>query len=117
MIISGKHDVNEAVDRDRVISPTANAKPIPDKLYDQLFDEADLYIIPTKDDFPMPWEADINVKGKDLVLSGHAGPQGYGRSQTVIPIKDADRYIRIEVSYTISDEVIDQLEKLGWKVK
>lgn len=66
-------------------------------LYDEMID-AELIITPVSDDFPMPWDADIDILDGKLMLTGHAGPSGYGSAQTEIPLKDTAKYITIEVN-------------------
>ena len=66
----------------------------------------------------------IEFQGTDFILTGHAGPSGFGTCTTTIPLKNATRMIEFEVynglvdkdGYTDQD-LIDQLNALGWDYK
>lgn len=81
-------------------------------LYDEMID-AELTITPVSDDFPMPWDADINILGGKLMLTGHAGPSGYGSAQTEIPLKDATKYVSIEIDDEITSELTAAMVDAG----
>lgn len=69
--------------------------------------------------YPIPWDAGIEVKGKDLILSGSAGSNGFGSCEVKIPLKNSDAYqFSIEGDDRNNDFVdyIDQLRNAGVKV-
>ena len=81
-------------------------------LYDEMID-AELSITPVSDDFPMPWDADIDILEGKLMLTGHAGPSGYGSAQTEIPLKDAAKYVSIEIDDEITPELTAAMVDAG----
>lgn len=81
-------------------------------LYDEMID-AELIITPVSDDFPMPWDADIDILDGRLMLTGHAGPSGYGSAQTEIPLKDATKYVSIEIDDEITPELTAAMVDAG----
>lgn len=46
----------------------------------------------TIDEIPMPWDAGIEIKGDKLIISGSAGPSGWGKVTVEVPKKDITRY-------------------------
>lgn len=81
-------------------------------LYDEMID-AELSITPVSDDFPMPWDAAIDILEGKLMLTGHAGPSGYGSAQTEIPLKDATKYVSIEIDDEITPELTAAMVDAG----
>lgn len=47
-------------------------------------------LIPKNEGFPMPWDADLEYDSKTdtIILTGGAGPSGYGSCVTKFPAKD-----------------------------
>lgn len=117
--------VNESARGTKYLSSSGSSKPIPSKLYDKLIDDFDLELVPNDDEFPLPWDADFEVKGSNLVLSGHASDGGYGTSVTTIPLRDATRWVSIVLHVpeyhddrdSEVQDTLDQLTNLGWTIK
>lgn len=86
----------------------SQATKLSDNLYDSLIDN-DLLISRISDDFPLPWDADIEINNNTLVLTGHAGSSGYGTAEVSIPLKDVNKYLRIEIANDTDPELIADL--------
>lgn len=37
---------------------------------------------------PMPWDADYKIKGEELIVAGHAGPNAWGSAVVKVPKSD-----------------------------
>lgn len=99
-----------------IIEPTAKSKSL-DDIYDELMD-SDLDITSNSDDIPIPWDADFDIEGQNLVLRGSLLPGGPGDGTCIIkvPLSSASKYYTI-YAYDIPDEIIDEVESLGWIVR
>ena len=77
---------------------TSKSKSISVKDMDVLFDEGNgIEIYPKGEDTPTPWDAEITIKGSNLVLTGHAGPSGFGKCVVEVPISKANDVYEFEI--------------------
>lgn len=101
------------------LKPTRNSKDITDEVDDRLYDLTYNGIMIYSDDesFPIPWDAGVYVEGSDLVLSGGAGPGGYGRCVVKVPVDRLPKSLKIFVE-PVDDEAEKELKSIfteyGW---
>lgn len=57
----------------------------------------DILIFPKSDDTPVPWDCEIEVKGKNLILHGHVGPSGFGKCTVEVPLERVSQVYKFEV--------------------
>lgn len=65
--------------------------------------------------FPLPWDVGVSVAGQDLLLSGGAGPSGWGQAQVRFPLKDASRTLMFSMACEgpMPEGIRQQLELAG----
>lgn len=102
-----------------IIKATENVKAIPSELEDLIYEEFQCYC---DEDFPMPWDAGIEVENGKIVISGSIAPGGVisGSHAEVTLTPDAfNKYLRFE-SYdneTLNAQQIKALNEAGWTVE
>lgn len=101
------------------IQATDNVKNIPDGVLDFLFESFGFYC---DEEFPMPWDAGIQVEGDKIVIEGGILPGGgAANSHATLTLTPADfnKYVRFESRITedaIPEGMIEKIQEAGWKV-
>ena len=102
-----------------IIKATTNVKAIPTELEDLIYNDFQFYC---GEDFPMPWDAGIEVENGKIVISGSIAPGGdiFGSYAEVTLTPDAfNEYVRFD-SYddeTLNAQQIKALNEAGWTVE
>lgn len=59
------------------------------------YDDGDINIMPKNDEIPMPWDADIELEGDTVVITGALTPGGASRGDAVCQLKiKKDKFLR-----------------------
>jgi len=104
--------------------PTPTAATFPESLWEALLDQGFNFGPKDENDgFPMPWDAGFEIYPKvvgdhheiTMVISGSAGPSGFGDAKVSIPLSSAADNLKFEV-YDLTDNQIAALVALGYNV-
>lgn len=91
-----------------------------DKIYELTYNG--IVFLQECDDVPMPWDAVIEVKDNNLIVSGGMGPGGYGVCFCEFKKKDVKCFYKIYVEPRMPDSIegvqpiLDIFEKYGIKM-
>lgn len=102
-----------------IIKATTNVKAIPTELEDLIYEEFQFYC---DEDFPMPWDAGIEVENGKIIISDSIAPGG-GNSgsyaEVTLTPDDFNKYVRFESSEneTLNAQQIKALNEAGWTVE
>lgn len=100
-----------------------HAVALPDHLYFDAYDVSlnGIIIEANNDEIPMAYDAGINIKGDNLVISGGFGPSGYGRVEISLPKKDVMGHYTIYIEKLREKEEefkewAEEMKKYNWNI-
>lgn len=111
--------MNEAGARVISIALDQKSKSLPMATMDELIEDYGLSFTPKSDSFPMPWDADIEIKGTNLVLNGLVAPGGssqLGKATVTVPLVQANKVFKITMHRAPSEDLAAKLLANGWIV-
>lgn len=82
----------------------SSLNPAWSKAYDMIADlGVEILVIPKVDEAPIPWDADIGVKGSNIVLEGHVDANGLGYARAEFPKGRASSYFSVSIGWWDKD--------------
>jgi len=98
------------------IVPGAKAQNLTDDILEYIYDEGGF--VPNQEDIPMPWDADVEVKDGNLVITGGLTPGGGSKGRCVItcPLQEANKLYHADL-FDVPVSVLNKIMELGWGVK
>lgn len=118
-IVEGVSNLTEAPKNHIKLNITQKSRSMNPKTYSQVvfMSVNGFEMIPKDDDFPMPWDANFKIESNQFVISGSAGPSGFGSAQTKIPLTSVPKVLNIGITIDDDDnieEVRSILSKHEW---
>ena len=99
----------------RIVHGT-NAKNLTDEILEYIYEDGGF--MPENEEIPMPWDADVEVKNGNLIITGSLTPGGGGKGRCVItcPLQEANKLYHADV-FDIPVPILNKIMELGWGVK
>lgn len=98
------------------IMPGVHAKNLPDDILEYIYDGGGF--VPNGEETPMPWDADVEIKKGNMIITGSVAPGGGYKGTVVVtlPLQEANKLYHADI-YDVPVSILDKLAELGWGVK
>jgi hypothetical protein len=98
------------------LKATPTSQSLPEHLWDALADSQ--ITLTAHDECPLPWDASFEVQGETIVVSGGAGPSGFGDCVVKVPRDSFNLCYDVELTYpeNLPHGAVEELQTLGWEV-